>query len=291
MSQHSARENLRGVVLMIVAMAGFTLADSFVKAATQDLPVGQILALVGAFGGAVFASITHAKGHRVISRDFFLPPVILRNISEIWGTVCYATALSLVDLSTASAIIQATPLAVTLGAVFLLGEQVHWRRWSAILIGFVGVLIILRPGGDSFEPALIWAVVGMFGLALRDLATRMVPKDMPTLRISTYGMSMLLPAGLVLMAFGQTPHPISLLNWGQIAGLVIISVLGYWAVTAAMRLGDISVVAPFRYSRILFALVVGMIVFGERPDIWTLVGVAITIIAGLYAFLRERRMA
>ena len=291
MSQPQSRDNLRGIGLMVIAMVGFTAADSFVKAASYDLPVGQILLLVGVFGGLIFALLTRAKGNAILARDFFLFPVMLRNASEILGTLCYITALSKIDLSTASAIIQATPLAVTFGAVILLKERVHWRRWSAILVGFVGVLIILRPGGSSFDMASIWAVIGMFGLAMRDLATRLVPRDLPTLRLSTYGISMLIPAGLFLMALGQTPQQMSLMNWGQIISLVILSVAGYWAITAAMRIGDVSVVAPFRYTRILFALIVGAIVFGERPDMWTLVGVAITIAAGLYAFLRERRHA
>ena len=289
MSHSHSRDNLRGIALMIIAMAGFTVADSFVKTAAHDLPVGQILLLVGTFGSLIFALLTRAKGDAVLGRDFFLSAVMLRNASEMLGTICYVTALSKIDLSTASAIIQATPLAVTLGAVILLGEQVHWRRWSAILVGFIGVLIILRPGGSSFEAASIWAVIGMFGLAMRDLATRMIPRGIPTLRISTYGMAMLIPSGLLLMALGQTPQAMSLTNWGQIISLVLISVTGYWAITAAMRVGDVSVVAPFRYTRILFALIVGGIVFGERPDVWTLIGVTITIAAGLYAFLRERR--
>lgn len=289
MSPTQSADNLRGIGLMIISMVGFTAADSFVKATSQDLPVGQILLLVGVFGGLIFALLTRANGDAILTRDFFLLPVMLRNASEILGTICYMTALSKIDLSTASAIIQATPLAVTLGAVILLKERVHWRRWSAILVGFVGVLIILRPGGGSFEMASIWAVFGMFGLAMRDLASRMVPRAMPTLRLSTYGISMLIPAGLFLMALGQTPQQMSLINWGQIIGLVTLSVAGYWAITAAMRIGDVSVVAPFRYTRILFALIIGAIAFGERPDIWTLVGVAITIAAGLYAFLRERR--
>lgn len=291
MSPPQSRDNLRGIGLMIIAMAGFTVADSFVKSAARDLPVGQILLLVGVFGGMIFAALTRAKGNAILSRDFFLFPVILRNASEILGTICYVTALSKIDLSTASAIIQATPLAVTLGAVILLGERVHWRRWSAIIVGFIGVMIIIRPGGSSFEMASVWAVIGMSGLAMRDLATRMVPRDIPTLRLSTYGIAMLIPSGLLLMALGQTPQPMNLMNWGQIISLVILSVGGYWAITAAMRIGDVSVVAPFRYTRILFALIVGAIVFGERPDMWTLVGVTITIAAGLYAFLRERRRA
>ena len=288
---NSRRNNLRGIALMVGAMAGFALMDLFVKSAARDLPVGQILTIAGTGGGLIFALMLKARGLAVISRDFWLWPVILRNTSEIFGSICYITALSKIDLSTASAIIQATPLAVTLGAVFLLGETVHWRRWSAILVGFIGVLIILRPGGSTFDPATLWAVAGMFLLALRDLATRMVPKEMPTLRISTYGIAMLLPAGLALLALGDGPQPMSLLNIGQMSGAVIISVMGYWAITEAMRTGDVSVVAPFRYSRILFALIVGVFALGEHPDAWTLVGAGITIAAGLYTFLRERRTA
>lgn len=289
MSTNTSRENLRGIGFMVMAMVAFTISDSLIKAASDDLPVGQILILLGVFGGLVFAAITRARGHRIFDRDFFHRAVLLRNISEIFGTICYVTALSLIDLSTASAILQATPLVVTLGAVLLLGEKVHWRRWLAIGAGFVGVLVILRPTGDSFETASLWAVAGLFGLAMRDLATRMIPKSMPTERISTYGMIMVLPSGLLLLVFGAPVQPMSLLNCGQIIVLVAVAVLGYWAITAAMRVGDVSVVAPFRYSRILFALIAGALVFGERPDAWTLIGVAITIAAGLYAFLREQR--
>lgn len=291
MMHHNRLDNLRGISLMIASMAGFAVVDLFVKSAARDIPVGQILAIAGGGGGAVFAIMLKARGHAIFSRDFLLWPVILRNTSEIFGSVCYVTALSKIDLSTASAILQATPLAVTLGAVFLLGERVHWRRWSAIGVGFVGVLVILRPGGSAFDPATLWAVAGMFMLAMRDLATRMVPQEMPTLRISTYGIAMLLPAGLVLLALGDGPQPMSLLNIAQMSGAVAISVMGYWAITEAMRTGDISVVAPFRYSRILFALIIGVFALGERPDSWTLIGAAITIAAGLYTFLRERRTA
>ncbi|HHI69723.1 MAG TPA: DMT family transporter [Rhodobacteraceae bacterium] len=286
-----ARANLRGIALMIAAMAGFTLTDSFVKSAARDLPVGQILAVAGILGGSAFALMTRAQGHAVITRDFLLWPVILRNLSEIAGTICYVTALSKIDLSVASAIIQATPLAVTLGAVVMLGETVHWRRWGAIFVGFAGVLIILRPGGSAFDPDMLWAVAGLFALAMRDLATRLVPKNMPTLRVSTYGMTMLLPAGLLLILLGQTPQPMDMQNWGQVFGFVVLGVLGYWAITAAMRVGDVSVVAPFRYSRIIFALIIGTVVFGEHPDFWTLFGATLTILAGIYAFMRERRLA
>lgn len=282
-------DNLRGIALMVGAMGLFAIADTFVKLSSRGMPVGQILLALGVFGGAIFAILTKAQGHRVFERDFFAPGVILRNLSEIVGSACFITSLSLIDISTASAIMQATPLAVTFGAVLFLGETVGWRRWGAIFIGFAGVLLILRPGLQGFDPNALWAVAGMLVLGMRDLATRMVPRTTPTLRIATYGMSMLAPAGLLLMASGQTPVAMTSLQMATLGGAVVFGVMGYYGITAAMRVGDVSVVSPFRYSRILFALVIGVIVFAERPDAYTLIGIAITVGAGLYAFLRENR--
>jgi len=284
-------DNLRGIALMVLAMAGFTLTDMFIKRAAADLPVGQIMAMLGGGGGALFALLTLARGHAVLARDFFAAPVMLRNGCEMVGAVAMLTALSLVDLTTVSAILQATPLAVTIGAVLFLGERVGRRRWIATLVGFLGVLIIMRPGLAGFTPDTLWALGAMVVLGMRDLVTRVVPHTSPTLRVSTYGLAMLLPAGLILMALGDGVRPMSAANWGQMGGAVVISVLGYYAITAAMRIGEISVISPFRYSRIVFALVVGAVVFGERPDFWTLAGAALTIAAGLYIFLRERDAA
>lgn len=282
-------DNLRGIALMIGAMALFAITDTFVKIASRDIPVGQILLLMGLGGSAIFAGLTKAQGHKVVERDFFAPGVLLRNLTEIIGTAGFVTALSLIDITTASAVMQASPLAVTFGAVILLGETVGWRRWAAIFAGLVGVLVILRPGFDGFEPQALWAVVGMLGLGMRDLSTRMVPRAMPTLRLATYGMSMLIPTGLILIALGQTPAPMTPVLWGLITAAILFGVSGYYAITAAMRAGDVSVVSPFRYSRILFALVIGVFVFSERPDAFTLAGAALTVVAGLYAFLRENR--
>ncbi|MCP5037569.1 MAG: DMT family transporter [Rhodobacteraceae bacterium] len=284
-------ENLRAIALMITAMVFFTLGDMAIKLATHSIPTGQILATLGFFGGLTLGLITHLKGHRILAADFLRPEVIWRNLSEIAGTLCMVTALSLVDLSTVAAILQATPLAVTLGAAVILREHVGWRRWSATLVGFVGVLIIMRPGLAGFELETLWALAAMIGLSMRDLSTRLVPRTIPTLRIATYGMTMLLPAGLMLLAFGQDIHPMGLSVTALMALTVAVGVAGYVSITAAMRMGEVSVVAPFRYSRIIFALAVGALVFGERPDGWTLLGAAITVLAGLYIFMREGRKA
>ena len=283
--------NLRPILLMITAMAFFALGDSAIKLAARAIPAGQVLAAIGLFGGIAFALMTRAQGHRILAPDFLHPAVIVRNLAEITGTLSMVTALSLVALSTTSAILQATPLAVTLGAAVILGESVGWRRWLATLIGFGGVLIIVRPGAAGFDINTLWALGAMLALALRDLLTRLVPPTLPTLRLATYGMASLFPAGLVSMVlWGEAPARMGLTTTVYVALAVFAGVSGYWALTAAMRMGEVSVVAPFRYSRILFALIAGAFVFGENPDIWTLIGAAITILAGLFIFLREGRL-
>ncbi len=283
--------NLRGIALMVLAMGFFSLGDMLIKWAAVRLPLGQVLLLLGTGGGLVFATMTRLQRRRVFTREFLHRGVILRNLAEIAGTFCIFTALAKTDLSLTAAILQATPLAVTLGAATLLGEHVGARRWAATLIGFGGVLIIMRPGSASFDPNALWAVAAMTGLALRDLATRLVPPQMPTMRLSTYGMSMLAPTGAVLLASGQEWVPMTAETWGLMALMVSVGVLGYHAITAAMRVGEISAVSPFRYSRMVFALALAVFVFGERPDGWTLLGTAIAISAGVYSFLREARTA
>ncbi len=283
--------NLRPIALMILSMACFTIGDSAIKLAARSIPAGEVLAAIGLFGAAAFAAMTRAQGHRVLAPDLFHRAVLARNLFEVIGTLCMVTALSLVALSTTSAILQATPLAVTLGAAVLLREPVGWRRWLATIVGFGGVLLIVRPGAAGFELASLWAVAALGALAMRDLLTRLAPATTPTLRLATYGMASLFPAGLISMAlFGQPPVTMGLATSVQVALAVGFGVAGYWALTAAMRMGEVSVVAPFRYARILFAIAAGILVFGERPDRWVLIGAAITVAAGLYIFLREGRL-
>ncbi len=284
-------DNMRGIVLMVLAMAAFAVEDMFIKRLSADLPTGQILILIGAGGTLAFAAATLRQRAPLVSRDMLLPPVVLRNLGELVGTVGFVTALALVPLSTASAILQAMPLAVTFGAAVFLGAEVGWRRWSAILVGFAGVLLIIRPGLAGFQPASLFAVLGVAGLALRDLATRRVPARVSTLHLSAYAFATVVVAGLVLLALGGPMQSPSGENWRDLGLALGVGTLAYAAITAALRTGDIAVVAPFRYTRLVFALALGALVFGERPDAATLAGAALIVGSGIYTILRERRLA
>ncbi|MDH3265302.1 MAG: DMT family transporter, partial [Paracoccaceae bacterium] len=217
--------------------------------------------------------------------------VLVRNSAEFFGTIGFVTALSLIPISTASVILQASPLVVTIGAALFLAERVGWRRWTAILVGLAGVIVILRPGMAGFDANALWAVLGVIGLSLRDLSTRRVPPEVTTLQLSAWAFAAVALAGLVL-SLGPgapkampSPQTLAELAFGLGFGLV-----GYALLTVAVRMGDLSVVAPFRYTRIIFALALGLLLFGERPDTPMLIGAALIVGSGLYTLLREARL-
>lgn len=273
---------------MVAAMAGFALEDVLFKLMAATLPIGQVLAMVGAGGGLVFSVITLLGGKSVLSPALLSRPVLLRNLSEAAGSSAFVLALALTTLSSASAILQATPLAVTLGAALFLGESVGWRRWSAIGVGFAGVLLIIQPGTAGFTPASLWAVAAVFLLGFRDLCSRAVPPQISSVQLAAWGFLSLVPAGLAMMLLlGTSPVSLAAPDAVRLAAILVVGCLGYYALVAATRTGEVSAVVPFRYTRLVFALLLGYFVFGERPDALMLAGAALIVGTGLYTIWRS----
>ncbi|MFN4056985.1 MAG: DMT family transporter [Roseinatronobacter sp.] len=284
-------DNLRGALFITLAMFGFAIEDMFIKIMADAIPVGQILLMLGLGGAVVFGTKAHRAGGQILSPALLTRPVMVRNLCELVGTIGFVLSFVLASLATASAILQATPLVVTLGAVLFLGEKVGWRRWSAIAVGFAGVMLIVRPGTAGFEPASLFAIIGVLGLAGRDVSTRLVPRNISSAQISTWAFAMLVPAGLFLMAAMRTPLILPDAMTSIIYVLTLgIGVLSYSALVAAMRVGDLSFVTPFRYTRIVFALVVGLVIFGEQVDAIMLLGATMVVGAGLFTWWREARL-
>ena len=284
-------DNLRGALFMTLAMFGFAIEDMLIKIMAEAISVGQILLMLGLGGAVVFGMKARRAGGQILSPALLTRPVMIRNLCELVGTIGFVLSFVLASLSTASAILQATPLVVTLGAVLFLGEKVGWRRWSAIAVGFAGVMLIVRPGTTGFEPASLFAIIGVLGLAGRDVATRLVPRTISSAQISTWAFAMLVPAGLFLMVVMRTPlimpDLVTALTYALTLG---IGVFSYSALVAAMRVGDLSFVTPFRYTRIVFALIVGVVIFNEQVDALMLVGAAMVVGAGLFTWWREARL-
>ncbi|WP_317054473.1 DMT family transporter [Roseovarius rhodophyticola] len=285
-------DNLRGIIFVIVAMAGFTIEDMFIKQLSTTLPVGQILIVLGVGSGAIFATLSLLKGQSLTRRQIWQPMFLWRALSEAIAAICFATALSLVDISVVASVFQATPLVITMGAALFLGEKVGWRRWSAIFIGFIGVLMIIRPGLDGFDPNALLVLGSVLFVTVRDLITRKIAADISSTVISFQGFAALIPAGIILLWMtGEHAQSTGSTELWMLLGGVIFGAIGYYGIVQGMRLGDAAVVTPFRYTRLLFSLLVGIVVFQETPDALTLIGAALIISTGLFTFLRERQLA
>ncbi|MCE6950312.1 DMT family transporter [Cereibacter sphaeroides] len=283
-------ENVRGIVMMVVSMAGFAMEDMFVKLAAADMPTGQILLFLGLFGAPLFWALARREGKRILSREALAGPILWRNAGEMVGTAGFVTALALTPLSSASAILQATPLAVTCGAALFLGEKVGWRRWTAIAVGFLGVIVVIRPGLEGFQLASLWGVVGVMGLAARDLATRKVASSTSTMQVGAWAFLTVALLGAIMLAVGGGAVWPTAGQFALLLGALCFGFGAYWAVILATRVGEVSAIVPFRYTRLVFAMLIGLAVFGERPDAWMLGGASLIIGSGLYSFMREQRL-
>lgn len=288
--------NFKGALLMSLAMASFNFNDAMIKLVTGDLTTGQIMFIRGVMTSALVLLVAwHLKALRPfpVLMDRWMA---LRTAGEIVGAVTYVYALSMIPLPNAAAILQALPLAVTMGAALFFAEAVGWRRWFAILVGFMGVMIIIRPGAEGFSSASLLVVGSVVGAATRDLATKKINPAVPSLMISLIAAISITVTGALMIGVTGTWKPVSTSNFLILAFGSVMLFAGYQTIIMAMRTGEISFIAPFRYTSLLWAIALGIVLIGEMPDRWMLAGSTIVVAAGLYAFYREtvtqrRRMA
>ena len=284
-------ENLRGAALMVIAMGCFAVEDTLIKVLVRDLPAGQILAMICLGGLILFIGWFVLRGVPLWQREYLNPKVLARTACDVGGSMMFVTSLSLIPLTTASAVIQATPLVVAMGAALFLGQQVGWRRWLAIVIGFVGVLIIIRPGTDSFQLATLLAVGGMLGLAARDIITRGLDVSLTAPQLAAHTFALIVPAGILLCLFqGQAFVMPDAPQFLLLFAAIIVAILAYLALVGATRYGNAGIISSFRYSRMLFALILGYLFFREIPDAATLIGATIIIASGVFTLMREARL-
>ena len=277
---------LRAGLYMVLAMGSFVVNDSCVKIVGQTLPVGEIIGLRGMVSAVIIALI--ATWHGVIgeARQMASRPVLIRAMLDLISTVAFVTALMHMEIANLTAIMQAVPLAVALLSAIFLGEKVGIRRTTAIAVGFIGVLFIVRPAPSDFTLYDGLALLIVFGLAVRDLVTKVIPARVPTLIVALANALLVTIGGLIFGMFEGFvwPEP-----WQIIAlcAAAVFLACGYMFMVATLRLGELSATAPFRYSILLFAITSGVLVFGEIPDGWAVIGMVLIVAAGLYAVHRE----
>ena len=271
-------------------MACFAVEDTFIKLLSARLPATQILFSVG-FGGALITlALAVTLNVNLADKILLNKHVISRTIADLFGALFFTSAMVLIPMSLLASILQATPLFVTLGAAILLGEKVGWRRWSAIFIGFLGVIIILQPGYGSFQMASLLGLAAVLCLALRDVVTRDMATEIPTLTVTFYACLAMGSAGFIAYPFFGTPIMPTTFEAILLVCAAIIGVTGYFLIVLATRKGDVSVIAPFRYSRLLFSLGLASLILGEMLTLPILLGGLLVVSSGIYTFGRERRL-
>lgn len=280
--------NIRAALFMMAGTSSFAINDAFLKLLSSDLGMFQIIAMRGLVVSLIFVAWVYAEGHFATARSprdrAFL---LVRSLGEVGAAFFFIKALFMMELATVTAIIQATPLVVAFAAYFLLREPLGWRRLSAIGVGFVGVLLIVQPSAGNLDMASIYALLSVVMIAVRDLSTRMMAATIPSSMVA-----LTTAVGVMLMGFAGSVSESWIMpqsaSWGYLAATVAFSVTGYYLVILAMRTGELSFAAPFRYMSLLTALVLGWAVLGEWPNTLALIGGALVVAAGVYALYRER---
>ncbi|MVA97774.1 EamA family transporter [Nitratireductor sp. CAU 1489] len=280
--------NLSGALTMAIAMAAFTVNDAVVKLVSTELNMGQIMLVRGIVATLLVALLAWRAGVANKLSGIRNPMVLLRVAAEIGATVSFLLALQRLPLANVTAVLQVLPLAVTMGAALVFAEPVGWRRWSAILAGFAGVLIIIRPGFEGFSAFSLLALLAVMFCTVRDLATRRIHADVPTLLVSTLSaVGVTIIGGLLVVPLGGW-KPLDGGQFGTLAVAAVMVLVGYQCVIVSMRSGDISFVAPYRYTGLLWALVLGYAIFGDVPDAAMIAGAVIVVGSGLFTLYREQ---
>ena len=283
--------NLRGILFMTLSMGGFAVEDLFLKILSETVPVSQILIYVGISATVFLSVISVIKRIPVLRNDIYSNKLfIIRSFADMMGAVLIITSISLMPLSTVSSILQALPLFIIFGAVLIFKESVDWRRWSAVSFGFIGVILILKPGLSSFHSSSLIVLMGVACLALRDLVTRKISKNIHSLTVSLYAFILTTVGGIISLPFFGNFITLKVTQWFVVLIITLFGCFSYFMLVLATRKGDISVISPFRYSRLIFALVLAILVLNERPDNLTLFGAAIIVVAGYYTIWRERTL-
>jgi drug/metabolite transporter (DMT)-like permease len=285
---HLVSVNRRGIIAMSLAMASFVANDALVKYVSATLSSGQLIFVRGVIATVLMLAVAQGTGLLRQAPLLSNRAVWLRAVLDGVASLVYLTAVFHLPLGQATAINLASPLFAILMAMWWLRERVTLMRGLAVLTGFGGVLMVIQPAADNFSAYSLLAILGTILHAIRDLLTRSIPANVPAVLISlSTALAVTVLAGLLALTQVWQPVPLSALL--QLGLAAVFLCLGYYALILAMRSGDVSVIAPFRYSGLLFALVIGHVLWDEMPNLPAWVGITLLVGSGLTILHTERR--
>lgn len=283
--------NMTGVVLMIASMACFTLNDTLIKLTDGAVPLMQLLFLRGVLSSLLILALARylrALHFNIARRDWVL--IGIRSVAEVGAAYFFITALLNLPLANVTAILQVLPLTVAVGAALFFGEPLGWRRMAAILLGFIGMLLIVRPGAEGFSVWSLYALIAVACVTVRDLVTRKLTPGVPSMTVTfVAAVTVMLFAGVASTATEWVPITPRLA--ALIGGASVLIIGAYFFSVRVMRIGEITLIAPFRYTGLIWALVLGWVVFDDWPSALTLLGAGIVVATGLFTLYRERALS
>lgn len=273
--------------MMVGAMAGFVVNDALTKYLSQTLPSGQLIFMRGVMATLLVLGVAHFLGATRQLASVLQPRVALRAAVDACGSVMYLLSLFHLPLANATAINLAAPLFIVVFAVWFLKEKPGPARWVAVAVGFAGVLCVVQPRSDGFNHWALLCLAGTLFHATRDLLTRRIDKAIPSIVVTlATAMSVTLLSGAMSLVQGWQPFRAT--DLAILAAGSVFLTIGYFLIIQCMRQGELSLTAPFRYSALLFAVVLGYVVWGDVPNIWAWCGIALLVGSGLYVVRSER---
>ena len=287
-TEQQAQSNLRGITFMLIAMCFFIVGDAVTKAVGARLPVGEVIFLRSLAATLVLLPFVVGISPLKMLRDSYSRPMLIRNIGEVCGSLLFVTSLVRIPIANATAIMQTTPLMITAAAALFLGEPVGWRRWTATIVGFLGALLIIRPTSPDFSWWYLPAILAIACVTMRDLGTRYIDRAVPT-RLIAFLTFVLTGTGGLLLGLTESWIMPSGIDAMRLLGTGVVHTIGASCMVIALRSGgEIATIIPFRYSIVLWSIIIGYVFWGELPHPTSIVGILIVVGAGLYTVHREQ---
>ncbi len=284
-------DNMIGAAFMCSSMAAFVLNDATVKYVAANMNVYQAIFIRGLFAILFIGLFAFASGtFRNIPDKADQKRIAWRTVTEVGATLAFLTALIHMPLANITAMLQALPLTVSVAAAIFFREYFGWHRTVAILVGFVGMLIIIRPGASGFNAYALLGLAAVLFVTWRDLISRRFTKEVSSLLVSFItAVAITFVSGLITFLFTNW-MPVTTTQLAYLALAAVFLSTGYYSAIAAMRIGEVAAVTPFRYTVMIWAILLGWLIWGDIPDGWTLLGMAIVIGMGAYTLWREHKV-
>ena len=280
-------DNAKAALLIMLGMTLLSSNDAIMKLSSETLGIGQMLFIRGLIAVAIFSLALRINGKPIIADVVISKWIVVRALCECGGTICFITGLSLLPIATASTLVWTSPIFLTIAAALILRERVTPARWWAVLVGFTGVVLVTNPGSADFSLAMLLPLATALFICFRDMVTRKIDPSHHSLYVTWTTLVTVTAAGLLIPFLDWRPIAVTQIVW--LGASAILMSLAFFIQITAVRLGELSFIAPFAYSGILIAVFYGVVVWGELPGATMIIGIVLIVLSGFFILSHQTR--